>query len=59
MSLYFFKLGDAANAAASVLPQTPWGGHDDYDFPASVGAVRTKNFELNLEVRCGVFIFFH
>jgi cohesin complex subunit SCC1 len=22
----------------SVLPQTPWGGHEDYDFPASVGA---------------------
>lgn len=22
----------------SVLPQTPWGGQDDYDFPASVGA---------------------
>ncbi|ODN02727.1 Double-strand-break repair protein rad21 [Orchesella cincta] len=30
--------GDNANAATSVLPQTPWGAHEDYDFPASVGA---------------------
>jgi cohesin complex subunit SCC1 len=24
-------------ALGSVLPHTPWGGQDDYDFPASVG----------------------
>jgi len=27
---------------SSVLPQTPWGGHEDYDFPASVGATEEQ-----------------
>lgn len=34
--------GDNGNQGNSVLPQTPWGGHDDYDFPPSVGPVRFK-----------------
>jgi hypothetical protein len=34
----------------SVLPQTPWGGHEDYDFPASVGAVSYFKIDL-LSVR--------
>ena len=28
-----------ASGMGSVLPTTPWGNQDDYDFPASVGAV--------------------
>lgn len=35
-------LGGDAAASNSVLPQTPWGGHDDYDFPASVGAAEEQ-----------------
>jgi hypothetical protein len=43
---YLFFTDHANTGLESVLPQTPWGGHEDYDFPASVGPVSLYFFAM-------------
>lgn len=42
-------LGAAENGANSVLPNTPWGDHDDYDITASVGPAEEQAPDETLE----------